>query len=77
MTAKVKINVKGDRQECPSHTIEAKRNGIPRPFWPRFPEVSVAGYLRSRAVDTFPHCPFSLTVKTPIPVRSLGQDPLE
>ena len=34
------------------------------------------GYFRSRAVDTFTPCPFSRNVKTPVPVRSLGLDPL-
>ena len=40
------------------------------------PKVSFPGYFRSRAVDTFPPCPFSLTVKSLIPVRSLGLDSL-
>ena len=38
--------------------------------------MTLPGYFWSRAVDTFTPCPFSLTVKTPVPVRSLGLDPL-
>ena len=36
-----------------------------------------AGYLRSRAVDTFTPCPFSPILKTPVPVAPSAWVPLE